>query len=228
MAGLNTAKSLPERGRQRRNSMLGKIHVARKQMALADDDYRQIVLDETGHMSAGDCSDSELVKILERLKRLGFKPKTSGKAGADHPVARKARALWISLYHLGAIRNASDHALEAFAKRQLNVERLQWANQSQGYRLIEALKAMAEREGWQQGPSSRNASASVHLLQLNLCRAILAKLVDRGLAAPEWDMKTAAFRLCGTEIDARTAGVSVEEYSALAKALGDKLREATQ
>ena len=58
--------------------------------------------------------------------------------------------MWISLYNLGAVRNPSEEALEAFATRQLRVERLQWANQSHCYKLIEALKAMAERAGWHQ------------------------------------------------------------------------------
>ncbi|MFX8708345.1 regulatory protein GemA, partial [Acinetobacter baumannii] len=67
-----------------------------------------------------------------------------------HPMARKARALWISLHKLGVVHNPSEQALEAFAKRQLGCEKLVWARQSDAYRLIEALKSMAERAGWRQ------------------------------------------------------------------------------
>ena len=34
-------------------------------------------------------------------------------------MARKARALWISLYHLGAVHNPSEEALEAMARNEV-------------------------------------------------------------------------------------------------------------
>jgi hypothetical protein len=66
------------------------------------------------------------------------------------PLALKARAMWKSLWNLGAVRSGDERALEAFAKRQLGVDRLQWADAAIAYRLIEALKGMAERAGWPQ------------------------------------------------------------------------------
>ncbi|MDZ4133973.1 MAG: regulatory protein GemA [Paracoccaceae bacterium] len=99
----------------RRRAMLAKIHLAKKQLALAEDDYRQILIDETGRRSAGDCTEAELERALKRLQSLGFKPlpKSGAPRPAQHPVARKARALWISLYHLGAVRSPDEKALEA-------------------------------------------------------------------------------------------------------------------
>jgi len=209
-----------------RRAMLAKIHVARAQLRLAEDDYRQIMLDETGHTSAADCTESELERALKRLQSLGFKPlpaRASSRA-AQHPMARKARALWISLYHLGAVRSPDERALEAFAKRQLGCERLVWANQRQGYRLIEALKAMAERNGWAQtGPDGNNLS--VRALHEGLCEAILAKLKASGEVPADWSLDLAAFRLCGIELG-REGPVTAEGYAALAKALGEKLRAA--
>ncbi len=58
--------------------------------------------------------------------------------------------MWISLHQLGVVRDPSEAALERFGARQLGVERLAWAGGSEGYRLIEALKAMAQRAGWDQ------------------------------------------------------------------------------
>jgi hypothetical protein len=139
-------------------------------------------------------------------------------------MARKARALWISLYHLGAVRSRDEKALEAFAKRQLGCERLVWADQSQGFRLIEALKAMADKHGWSQVDAKGNG-VSVIVLQSRLCHAILAKLVEQGEARPDWNLNTAAFRLCGIELGA-DGPVTPEGYQALAKALGAKLRAA--
>lgn len=233
---VSTATARPasfDRSTARRRSMLAKIHVAKKQLALADDDYRQIMMQETGHASAGDCSEAELERVIGRLQAQGFKPlpkagpgagnSTSGRP-AQHPVARKARALWISLYHLGAVRSPDDKALEAFAKRQLKCERLVWANQSDGYKLIEALKSMAQKHGWPQTDASGN-NLSVRALGEGLCKAILWKLKGMDEVPADWTIDIAAFRLCGIETGAE-GPMDAEAYQRLAKALGDKLRAA--
>jgi phage gp16-like protein len=81
--------------------MLAKIHVAKKQLAMDEDDYRQLLFEQTGHGSAGDCTDAQLARVIERMKAIGFRPlPRAGKKAATHPMARKARALWISLHHL--------------------------------------------------------------------------------------------------------------------------------
>jgi phage gp16-like protein len=210
-----------------RRSMLAKIHVAKKQLQLADDDYRQILLDAAGRDSAGDCTEAELGREIKRLQAIGFKPLLKPGAAtrpAQHPVARKARALWISLYHLGAVEKPSEQALEAFAKRQLKCERLVWANQSHGYKLIEALKAMAQRHGWPQVDAG-GASLSTRALHEGLCTAILWKLKGADLVPADWTIDTAAFRLCGIETGAE-GPMGAEAYQSLAKALGEKLRAA--
>lgn len=213
---------------QHRRSMLAKIHVARKELNIVEDDYRQILLDQTGLLSAKDCTDAQLHKVLDALKAKGFKPKSrsprTGQSRADHPMARKARALWLSLHHLGAVRNPDEGALEAFACRQLKVDRLQWSNQSQGYKLIEALKDMAAREGW---PEAKSGLAILPL-QRSLVTAILRKLVARGLADASWDIKTAAYRLTGNDIDLVHADFSTgTQLTRLAQAFGNILREST-
>lgn len=144
-----------------RRAMLAKVHMAAKELGLDEDARRDVLERVTGRRSSADCTDDQLDAVVGEFKRLGWKPKPAGgvrnfiaKPGArkpaTHPVALKARAMWISLWNLGVVRQSTEQALEAFAKRQLGVDRLQWADQSQGYRLIEALKAMAEREGWSQ------------------------------------------------------------------------------
>ncbi len=213
-----------------RRAMLAKIHVARKQLRLDEDDYRQILLEESGHTSAGDCTEAELEKVLTRFQALGFKPlPKAGATGvanrpAQHKVARKARAMWISLYHLGAVRSPDEKALESFAKRQLGCERLVWANQSEGFRLIEALKAMAERHGWSQVDANGNPWTVINL-KLRLCEAIVAKLKTAGEIPEDWTLDIAAFRLCGIEPGAG-GPITAEGYDNIAHALGRKLRAA--
>lgn len=215
-----------DRFHQQRRTMIAKIHVARKELMIDEDDYRQIIFDEANSKaSLTQCTVGELEMILTRLKALGFKPKpTGGRGVATHPMARKARALWISLYHLGAVHNPAEQALEAFACKQLGCEKLIWARQSDAYRLIEALKAMAIRNGWRQTNSAGQKLSPV-TLQSHLCDVILAKLKAAGVVPDEWGLHHAMWRLCGIE-NAREKGWTAEDYARLAAALGQKLREA--
>lgn len=210
-------------------AMTAKIHIAKKDLALDEDDYRQILLEETGQTSAARCTEAELEKVIRRFEALGWKPlpkasSTGASRPAQHPVARKARAMWISLYHLGAVESPNERALEAFARRQLKCERLVWADQRQGYKLIEALKAMAERHGWAQTDANGN-NWTVMKLKERLCEAIVAKLKSADAIPDSWTLNDAAFRLCGIEIG-KGGPVTAEGYDAIAHALGKKLRAA--
>lgn len=216
-----------DRSAQHRRAMLAKINIARHQLQIVEDDYRQLLFDSTGKISLRDCSDHELDEMLAVLKKKGFSPlpKRGGKAAAMHPMARKARAMWISLYHLNAVHNPSEHALEAFAKRQLGCEKLVWARQSDAYRLIEALKAMASRNGWKQVSLVTGKPLTVLELQEGLCGAIIVRLKDAGLIPHDWTLDDAAWKLCGIDTSDSEGGYTAGHYERLAKALGDKLRE---
>ncbi|MBJ7318259.1 MAG: regulatory protein GemA [Brevundimonas sp.] len=165
-----------------RRAAVVKVQIARKELGLDEDTYRAMLERITGRTSSADCTDDQLGDVLDEMKAKGWKPKVvaGGRSGrpirktapASSPVAKKARALWLSLHHLGVVREPSEPALEAFARRQLGVDRLHWADESQGYRLIEALKAMAEREGWSQDVSGYPPRTDlVKVLKAGLIRA---------------------------------------------------------
>lgn len=211
-----------------RRSMIAKINIARQQLRIEEEDYRAQLAELTGKASLTKCSDGELTRVLDWLASKGFRA-VQAKGGAVHPMARKARALWISLHHLGAVDNPSEQALEAFAKRQLGCEKLVWAKQSDAYRLIEALKAWAVREGWPEAGGSSSAASPV-ALQATLCGAILRKLKDAGLAQPGWGLAGAALQLCGRALPTRWTGdqpMTADDYRALAEQLGAVLRANT-
>jgi len=210
--------------------MIAKVKVAQKQLGLTEDDYRAVLLRVVGRTSAAHCSEAELALVLDEFKRQGFKPlPPKGPAGgrrgaADHPVARKARALWISLHQLGAIDNPSEAALEAFARRQLKSEQLQWANQTQGYKLIEALKAIAARHGWDTDVAGLRADTAVKILKRRLCDAILTKLRASDFAAEAWTLEVAAERLLGHAGYGPAAFWSSEQLERVAQGFAAKLK----
>lgn len=167
-----------------RRAAVVKVQIARRDLGLDEDTYRSILERLTGRTSSSACSDAELGRVLDEFKAKGWKPKViaggkiRGRSGtvilddplspfraqpADHPSARKARALWISLWNLGEVRDSSEAALEAFARRQLKVEQLQWADQGLTYKLIEALKGMATRAGWSQTTYGNHPKPAIQL-----------------------------------------------------------------
>lgn len=145
----------------RRKQLLAKVHIAKKQLGLSDDDYRDTLQGLFGVRSASKLSDRRLTELVEYFKSVGFKPlprksasrKSKPPVAAEHKqdLIRKMRALWISLYHLGVTRDRSDDALTAFARRvsggrSTGVRSLNWLDEESAEKVIEALKKMAERE----------------------------------------------------------------------------------
>jgi hypothetical protein len=158
-----------------------KVKIAAKDLRLDDDTYRAMLLRITGQTSATLCSDAQLGRVLDEMKAKGWKPKAGpkGKASAarrprqaQHPLALKARALWISLHQLGQIDDPSETALQAFARRMLKVDRLEWVKPDQGAVLIEGLKAMAQRAGWDQDTTGLAPAERVPVLKARLAALI--------------------------------------------------------
>lgn len=208
--GKDAARAADDRRRKR----LAKVHVAKKDLGLEADDYRAVVERVTGRRSAGDCTDRQLGDLLAEFGRLGFKGAAPVRRQASSPIATKARALWISLHQLGVVRDPSEAALEAFGRRQLGVDRLHWANAREGFRLIEALKAMADRHGWDQRVDDRlSQAARVRLLKDRLVGAQLVRLEAAG-AMPSGP------------IAADRSGWSVAQLESAAAHLADLIRAA--
>lgn len=212
---------------QRRRALLAKVHIAKKQLGLADDDYRAIIFQHCGSMSAADATEAQLAAVVQHFGQRGFKSSAKSVPGrkapaVDTPSARKARALWLSLHQLGAVRNSSEHALEAFACRQLGCQQWRWSDQALSYRLIEALKAMALRHGWRVGDGRTEKLVGS---KARLLRAILAKLVAAGIAHESWTVTDALFRLTGEEIRPLDLSLSLETSTHAARLLGRVLAE---
>lgn len=191
-----------------RRGLLAKVHVAKKQLALTDDSYRDLVHRVTGHQSAGGCTMSQLEDLLREFARLGWRARKTPPASAgrrplaDSDVALKLRALWISAYELGVVEDPREEALSAFVKRVSGgkgrgVDALQWLTQADGRKAIEGLKSWIAREttvDWSIG-NPRYAvvlaqfdiiaphlqpGITIHTLALTFTRKPLADLDDRG------------------------------------------------
>jgi hypothetical protein len=124
-----------------RRGLLAKIHVARKDLALAEESYRAILKRMTGKESAGDCGDGELVAVLDEFRRLGWK---GDKPREAKPQVTVIYGLWRDLTPF--LRHADEAALRAFCRRQVRIEDPRWMNAQQANKVIEALKSWLVRE----------------------------------------------------------------------------------
>lgn len=130
---------------------LAKIHIAKKDLGLTDEAYRDILRTQTGKESAAKLTDTQALRVLRYFESRGWKPKKQGSLpGMAIPTdgqSKKIQALWITLHQAGKITNGNDAALLAFVKRLTKIDRLEWCSGHDKDKVIEALKSWAQREG---------------------------------------------------------------------------------
>lgn len=136
---------------KRNNSkgVLAQIHIARKELALDEETYRQMIATVTGgKRSCAHCTVAELHKIVQHMKDRGFKAKPRKRVaqhpGTPHnldrePMLQKIEAL------LAELRAPWSYA-DAIAKRQYKVERVAWLRTVEQYTgVIAALDVELEK-----------------------------------------------------------------------------------
>jgi phage gp16-like protein len=142
---------------QNRATLIRLVHVAKRELLqlgrLDEDSYRATLARIAGKSSSADLDASELTKVLDYFKSIGFKVRSKKAPPLEKPSralaldaeSRKVRALWLFLHELGIVKNPSEAALAGYAKRITGVDALQWTDGGQAERLIESLKKWAMR-----------------------------------------------------------------------------------
>lgn len=131
-----------------KNPLLAKVHIAKAQLGLDDEQYRDIVRRVTGKESASQCRYSQLVDLINEFKVLGWKTvqKQAFRKAPSDPV-KKIYALWGKLQKLGAVQSTDKTALDAFVKKYTGIDSVQWIAPEQQSRIIEILKQWLKRIG---------------------------------------------------------------------------------
>mgnify|MGYP000420278335 CR=1 FL=1 len=132
-----------------RNADLAAIHIAKAQLGLTEDEYRDIMatvcagirsaaqLDFTGRKRFLAHLQACIAQSSPRPARPVRKPLT--------PVQRKVWALWMQLADAKLVEVRSMAAITAWVQRQTGVERLEWLNGHQEDLVIECLKQWLKR-----------------------------------------------------------------------------------
>ena len=135
-----------------RNADLGRIHLLVKALQLPRDTYEAVIAGQfPGHTSSASLSAAQrgqLVAHLEHLcQRSGIAlPKVAHKPRRLNGPQGKIRALWIRLGKAGKLSSSTDKALDAWLKRTVKVDRLEWVKDTDASACIEALKQWCARE----------------------------------------------------------------------------------
>ncbi len=130
-----------------RNMMLAKIHIAKKDLGMDDDTYREMLFNVTGKNSCSKMTDAQLRAVLQHLKSVGFKTKKKGHPGRpknmDSEASRAKQLQKIEAY-------LADSGLpwayaDALAKKICKVDKIIWVDADQLYKIITALEYNARR-----------------------------------------------------------------------------------
>ena len=137
---------------QRRKNDLAMIHIAKSALGLDRETY-ELTLSNlcNGKTSSADLDWRERQKVLQHFKTKGWTNKPARKARTtttmeqDSDEVALIRALWLNLHKLGAVKNSSEQAIAAFAKRQYGVGHHKWLDNKQATHMAEALKSWIGR-----------------------------------------------------------------------------------
>ncbi len=124
---------------RRRNALLAKVHIAKAEMGLDDDTYRDVLFVVTGRSSARDCEPRELAALLGHFRRRGWKggsrpdrPRNL-ESGDRSPQLRKIEAL------LADAKRPWAYA-DGIARRMFGVDKVQFCPPDQLGAVIAALE----------------------------------------------------------------------------------------
>lgn len=151
---------MSQRDHSIRTHQLKLIHMAKRDLALSDDDYRALVRRLTGGRtdSSGQMTDPERRRLLHHFrvtcawapkqkKGRKYSPASSHKAPEEKTQADKIRAMWIAMGKAGAIRQPTERALAKFCFRLTKKHSPDWLNHREAVIVIKALDAWAKQEG---------------------------------------------------------------------------------
>lgn len=98
-----------------RNNDLAKIHIAKKDLGLDDDVYRDVLWTICRVRTSSELDIAGRAKLLEHFKSRGWKPKRK-KVGpkSKGEAVDKIRALWINMHKAGFVRDGSETSLSKF------------------------------------------------------------------------------------------------------------------
>lgn len=126
------------------------LHVAKAELGLEDDVYREILRQESGVESARDLSEEGFERVLKRFQKLGFRVRRGGRRPA-RPREQKDGGALVGQQQLSLIRHLYEDLGWVDLRRQIGFNRRvcgrPWPQtRAEANKVIEGLKAMLARQ----------------------------------------------------------------------------------
>lgn len=225
--------------KKQRQGLIAKIHVAKKQLALTDQNYRDTLRRVTGKESCADMTGPELQHVVDEFKRLGFSappPKRAGKKKqADGAQVAKVRAMWLALYHLGEVRDPSEEAMGEYVRRMAKIDDMTWMTPDHADDVIRGLRGWLERVGYQHPKAhwyekiQRERALNGHPPVVNITGfAAKLSLMYRQCEILEIKNPSQWFMIEGYGSFSRATAIDEDRIDAMIERLGKEVRAAKQ
>lgn len=121
--------------KDRRTRELAAIHVAKKQLALDDETYRDMLWAVGRVRSAGELDQSGRSAVIEHMRARGAKP-----AGNRRPKPALSKAKLIAKIRAMLIEaDRTDAYADGMAKKMFGVARMEWCQDDQLHKMAAAL-----------------------------------------------------------------------------------------
>lgn len=135
-----------------RKQNLAKIHIAKKDLGLDDDTYREALNLVTGKTSAADLTLTEMLKVLAHFEKRGFKPKTKAKKPMQkrpHTFHMPERERYMKKIEALMLDGGYTWAyVHGIAKKMFGIERVEWIKDPANlHKIVAALTYNAKRHG---------------------------------------------------------------------------------
>ncbi|HHX3383074.1 TPA: gp16 family protein [Salmonella enterica] len=140
-----------------RDRLISTIHVAKRELRLDEDTYKDALRTATGKTSCRDMTVSELSRVLTAFQKRGFKVRSKPQNRALKPatVTAKIRAIWRLMHAQGFLSSDSEAALNGWVRKQTapqnggeGVANYQWLERESALAsdMLERLKRWHRRE----------------------------------------------------------------------------------
>lgn len=132
-----------------RNGLIAKIKIAQKELGMAKEAYRAMLLRITGKNSCAVMDIGELERVADEMRRFGFKPSTSAareKHGRPHLRRTTAAAMMDKVEALLADGGYHWNYAHAMARRMFGREKVEYLDNDQLHKLVAALQIAANRK----------------------------------------------------------------------------------
>lgn len=138
--------------RDHRNTELARIHIAKQQLGMTDDDYKAMIK-TVGRSITGSSKDLDYAgrqRVLDHLKACGFKPKASAatkRQARPTPAPDKLKLVRRIRAQLISLDRKPDTYADGIAKQMYGLEFFEWGTHDQLHAITAALAVQQKREG---------------------------------------------------------------------------------